>query len=561
MSSLIVENGPQVGHTYALDTAKTIVGRHPDCDVVVDVGAVSRHHAQFLAIDGQYFVEDLNSRNGTFVNGEMVSGRYELKIGDRIQVCDVTFRFDSPESPGGLLAGDSNHSGVLIEDSPGESSRIMSRLDVMTSTGGSVEIAATSEVKLNALIEITHGLSRTLAIDDVMSQLLDQLFKIFVQADRGFLILRNSDGELIPRHTKLRRGDDDRMIRLSKTIINEVVETKQAILSTDTMDDQRFQLSDSIANFRIRSFICAPLPDAEGNVLGAIQLDSLDPRNRFRDEDLGLLASVASHAGLAIDNAQLHEQVVRQHVLERDLELASEVQKGFLPDRAPKLDRYELSNYYEPANKVGGDYFDYIALPNNRLAVILADVVGHGMAAALQTAQLSTALKFSLTAQPDPALAIQELNAKISQDSLEDRFITLCMLVLDLNSSKISIVNAGHMPPLLCRKSTDPFELGSDVRGLPLLVMDSFPYEAVEVELQEGDLLLMYTDGLTESMNPSDELYGINRVIDQARGVHSGDELTKKLVLDARNFAGSVPQLDDICLVSCTYSANGRVTN
>lgn len=554
MSSIYLENGPQIGSSYPLTSGKTVVGRHPDCDVVVDVGAVSRKHAQFVETGGQYFVEDLNSRNGTFVNGEMINGRYELKLGDRIQVCDITFRFDMPSHQ---VTAEPTAPGVLIEDSPGrDSSRIMSRIDLLTNKSGSIEIAATSDVKLQALIEITRSLTRTLAIDDVMPRLLDELFKIFVQADRGFVILRGPDGQLIPRHTKLRRGDDDRMIRLSKTIIDQVVETKQAILSTDTMDDQRFQLSESIANFRIRSFICAPLPDAEGNILGVIQLDSLDSKHRFRESDLDLLLSVAGQAGLAIDNAQLHDQVVRQRVLERDLELASEVQKGFLPSRVPKLDRFELSQYYEPADKVGGDYFDFISLPDNRMAIVLADVVGHGMAAALQTAQLSTALQFVLSNQTDPAAAIEELNEKMSLDSLDDRFITLCMLMLDMNESKISIVNAGHMPPLLCRKGQDPVELGSEVRDLPLLIMDTLEYSTVEVELQEGDLILLYTDGLTESENAAGELYGIERVMDQARGVHSGAELTKKLIADARNFSGSVPQLDDICLVCCSHGSS-----
>lgn len=553
MSSIYQENGPQTGSSYRLTPGKTVVGRHPDCDVVVDVGAVSRKHAQFLEVGGQYFVEDLNSRNGTFVNGEMINGRYELKLGDRIQVCDITFRFDMPsKEPPAMTA----QPGVLIEDSPQDSSRIMSSLDLMTNLSGGVEIAATAEVKLQALLEITRSLTRALAIDDVMPRLLDELFKIFVQADRGFVILRGPDDQLIPRHTKLRRGDDDRMIRLSKTIIDQVMNTKQAILSTDTMDDQRFQLSESIANFRIRSFICAPLPDAEGNILGAIQLDSLDSKHRFRDNDLDLLLSVAGQAGLAIDNAQLHDQVVRQRVLERDLELASDVQKGFLPSRVPKLDRFELSEYYEPADMVGGDFYDFIPLPDNRMAIVLADVVGHGMAAALQTAQLSTALKFVLSNQTDPAKAIQELNERLYLDSLDDRFITLCMLMLDMNESKISIVNAGHMPPLLCRNGQDPVELGAEVRALPLLIMDSCPYQSVDVDLQAGDLVLMYTDGLTESMNADGELYGTDRLVEQARKTQSGEELTQKLVKDAKIFSGSVPQLDDICLVGCSRKAN-----
>lgn len=549
MPSLITENGPNAGRQHRLDAPTIVVGRHPECDVVVDVGAVSRHHAQLLEIGGQHYVEDLNSRNGTFVNGEPVRGRHRLQLGDRIQVCDIIFRFGSPALG---TVQDDEPSSVLLEEMPHDSSRVMSSIDFKGGGSGSIAIATTPEAKLQALIEISRSLSRALAIDDVLPTVLDSLFKLFIQADRGFVILRNEEGTLIPRHTKLRRGDDDRLIRLSKTIIDQVVESKQAILSTDTMDDQRFQLSESIADFRIRSFICAPLMDAEGTVLGALQLDSLDHRNRFRHEDLDLLASVAGQAGIAIDNAQLHDQVVRQRVLERDLELASEVQKSFLPRNSPRLETYQLNHYYQPADKVGGDYFDYIALPDGRVAVVLADVVGHGMAAALQTAQLSAALKFSLATRSDPADAIRSLNETLSEGSLEDRFITFCMLVIRSDSDKVSIVNAGHMPPLLCRGDEQPVELGADVRGVPLLVLDMFPYEAVEVSLQDGDRIVMYTDGLNEAMNADGEQYGTERLLEESRGVQGGVELTERLVDSVRSFSGGVAQKDDMCLVCCT---------
>ncbi len=553
MPLLMTENGPEPGRQYKLDGGTTVIGRHPECDVVVEVGAVSRHHAQVMEIGGTYYLEDLNSRNGTFVNGDPVSGRQRLEIGDRIQVCDVNFLFRDNVIPLSMI--DDEPSSVLITELPRDSSRVMSRLDVLGGgASGSVAIATTPESKLQALIEISRSLSRTLSIDEVLPTVLDSLFRIFVQADRGFVILRNEEGTLIPRHTKLRRGDDDKLIRISKTIVDQVVETKQALLSSDTMDDQRFALSESIADFRIRSFICAPLLDAQENVLGAIQLDSLDHRNRFKPEDLDLLASVAGQAGLAIDNAQLHDEVVQMRVLERDMELASQVQRSFLPENPPTSGRYQFTHYYQPADKVGGDYYDYVSLPDGRIAVVLADVVGHGMAASLQTAQLSAALKFSLATKQDPAEAIFELNQTLSEGSLPDRFITFCMLVFHPDSQKMTIVNAGHMPPLLIRGTDPPTELGADIRAVPLLIVDDFEYRAVDFELQDGDRVVMYTDGINESINANDELYGIDRLVAQVRGAQSGPELTERLIDDVRHFAGGVPQKDDMCLVCCTRS-------
>ena len=548
---LIAENGPNVGREYSLDASPTVVGRHPDCDIVVDVGAVSRHHAQFLKTGQEYFVEDLNSRNGTFVNGEPVQTRLRLNVGDRIQVCDVTFRFGSPSALMSMGPDDSQSSVMLEETSP-ESSRVMAVLDV-GSVSGSLAISSTAEVKLRALIDISRSLSRSVRLDTVLPTVLDNLFELFVQADRGFIILQNDDGVLIPRHTKLRRGDDDRMIRLSKTIIDEVVNAKKAILSADTMDDQRFALSESIADFRIRSFVCAPLLDAEENVLGAIQLDSLDSRNRFRSEDLDLLASVAGQAGIAIDNAKLHEEVVQMHVLERDMELAGQVQRSFLPQESPKLPNYTLNHIYEPADMVGGDYYDYVVLPDGRVAVILADVVGHGMAAALQTAQLSAALKFSLATHTDPAEAISSLNETLSEGGLDDRFITFCMAVLHPDDGTVTFVNAGHHAPLLCPANGAPVELGTDQPRSPaLLIIDDYPYRSYDISLNDGDRLLMYTDGLNEWMNEAGEQFGQQRVMEQASGLLSGDETTKRLVEGVRQFANGSPQKDDMCIVCCT---------
>ncbi len=553
MPSLITENGPNSGREYPLESSPVVVGRHPECDIVVDVGAVSRHHAQLMDIGGQWYVEDLNSRNGTFINSEPTQGRHRLQLGDRIQVCDITFRFGSPAlTP---IADNNNASSVFLDDSPSDSSRVMSRLDVVgSSMGGSGSIAITTspEAKLNALLQISRSLSRSVEIDSVLPSVLDSLFELFIQADRGFIILRNEEGILIPRHTKLRRGDDDRMIRLSKTIINQVVESKQAILSTDTMDDQRFQLSESIADFRIRSFVCAPLLDAEQNVLGTIQLDSLDHRNRFKPEDLDMLACVAGQAGIAIDNAQMHEDVVQMRVIERDMELASEVQRSFLPQDSPAFEKYSLNHFYQPAEKVGGDYYDYVALPDGRMAIVLADVVGHGMAAALQTAQLSSALKFSLLTHEDPAEAVSSLNTTLSENSLDDRLITFCMVVIKPDDPRVTVVNAGHMPPVLCRINEYPVEVGTDQPRAPaLLIAEEFKYRSFDFELQDGDRLLMYTDGINEYMNSAGEQYGTKRIFEQAKGQQTGVETTERLVDNVRAFAGGAPQKDDMCLVCC----------
>src|SRR5262245_48824701 len=294
MNYLLANNGPQAGHRYELAGDKWILGRHPDCDIVIEVGAVSRNHCQVLRDGTTYSLEDLGSRNGTFLNDETdkLEGRRPLRAGDIIRVCEVNFTFGNDEQPGkqtGLDVRmlDGAGLGAFLADDEGKttSSTIMSKLEVSSSTRG-VSVSASPEVKLAAMVEIMQSLGQAVALDEVLPQVLKSLFKIFVQADRGFVVMQTPDGKLVPRWVRLRREDANDTLRISRTIIRHVMDSKEAILSADAASDERFELSQSIADFRIRSMMCAPLLDSEGRAFGALQIDTLDQRQRFTKEDL-----------------------------------------------------------------------------------------------------------------------------------------------------------------------------------------------------------------------------------------------------------------------------------
>jgi serine phosphatase RsbU (regulator of sigma subunit) len=424
----------------------------------------------------------------------------------------------------------------------------MSKLEVSSSSRG-ITVSASPEVKLNAMIEIMQNLGKALALDEVLPQVLKSLFKIFVQADRGFIVMSAPDGKLIPRWVRLRREDANDTLRISRTIIRHVMETKEAILSADAASDERFEMSQSIADFRIRSMMCAPLLDSEGNAFGALQIDTLDQRQRFTKEDLALLVSTASQAALSIQQAQLHEQALQQKEIERDMKLAREVQHGFLPDHRPELPGFEFSDYYQPTAEVGGDYFDYIELPDGRVAVIVADVVGHGVAAALLTAKLSSEMKFALFSEPSPAVAITKLNERICATNMQ-RFVTMIMVVIDPSGNRATIVNAGHMAPLVRRKDGSIEEPSEDIAGLPLGVTDALGYDQCEVEINLGDTFTLYTDGINESIDSGGAFYTIDRLRDQVRKLGANPSIAGPTIIeDVRKFLGKAPQNDDMCLV------------
>jgi sigma-B regulation protein RsbU (phosphoserine phosphatase) len=550
MALLRAENGPNSGTRYPLEDGQYVLGRHPDCDIVIDVGAVSRHHCKVSSDRSDYYVEDLHSRNGTFVNEQPVEARRKLVNGDRVRVCDVVFTFfvHASETPPSTL-DESSSRAVLVDDVEASSSTIMSKLDVVGGRGGP-QLAATPEAKLNALMEITQNLSRAISLDEVLPQLLDSLFRIFMQADRGFVGLVDERGVLAPRWTKMRRKNRDETIRVSRTIARQVMDTREAILSADAATDVRFEMSQSIADFRIRSVMCAPLLDREGKPLGILQLDTLDQRQRFQDEDLELLVSAAAQASIAIINASLHDEAMQRRTWERDLELAREVQRAFLPTRRPDFPQYNFFDYYRAANHIGGDYYDYVTLPEGRLAVLVADVVGHGVAAAMLMAKLSAEARFSLASSPHPASAITTLNERLCTLNL-NRFVTCVMGVLDPATHTFTIANAGHMAPMHRAVDGTIDEPSRAEAGPPLGVVEGQQYEQVRINLQPGESVVMYTDGLNEAMDTEGKCFSIGRLRELIR--ESGgtpDEIGQYVLESIHAHMGRAAQEDDMCLVA-----------
>lgn len=559
MFYLSANNGPQAGKRYDLRADRTIMGRHPECQVVIDVGAVSRNHAAVARDGNEYYLEDLNSRNGTFLNDEptKIMGRRLLKPGDVIRVCEVSYTLhsDTPMPfevgrPKGITDGPALGT-LMVDDEGGQSnSTIMSKLDVSTSSRGGMHVAASADVKLAALVEITTSLGRALALDEVLPQILKSLFKIFVQADRGFIVMEGPGNSLIPRWVRLRREDANDSLRISRTIVRHVMESRQAILSADAASDERFELSQSIADFRIRSMMCAPLIDTEGKAFGALQIDTLDQRQRFQPEDLELLVSIASQAAIAINNAQLHETAMQKREMEHDMRVARDVQQAFLPERKPELAGYSFYDYYAPAEHIGGDYFDYIPLQDGRVAIAVADVVGHGVAAALLMAKLSAEARSSLLSEKDPAVAMGRLNDRLSALNIQ-RFVTMILIVIDPATHQVTMVNAGHMSPLHRTKGGAVHSPAESIAGIPLGIMDGVTYQQSEITLLSGESLTLYTDGINEALDEKGAQFTIPRIIEHVTANHKSiPELGQIIIDDVRRFMGRAKQNDDMCLVS-----------
>src|SRR5208337_1939169 len=284
MPELRTVEGPHAGGVFALDRDLAVLGRHPECDIVLDSGAVSRQHARIHRVDNRFYIEDMQSRNGTYVNGRQIREQHLLNDQDRITICDVVMLFDddtasekAARSRGAL--GNLEHAALIFDDEAGDdSSTVMTRLNVSAGSS-SLRLEVNPHAKLKALVEISQKLGRAVAMDDVLPKVLDSLLAIFPQADRGVMVLRDaSSGKLIPRALKHRRPELLDMVRISRTIVQGVMASKEAILSADASSDDRFSASESIVDFHIRSVMCAPLISSRGDVTGVIQIDTSDQR-------------------------------------------------------------------------------------------------------------------------------------------------------------------------------------------------------------------------------------------------------------------------------------------
>ncbi len=386
--------------------------------------------------------------------------------------------------------------------------------------------------------------------------------ELFPQSERGFLILIDPATKRLMRKAFKYRPNkrsslvapytDEVPMSISRSIVNHVIGQKKAVLSQDAGADQDLPTSASIADLKIRSVMCVPLLTPDGEVLGIIQLDTSD-RKQFMQEDLDILTTVAGQAAVAVQNASMHEKLLRNAALERDLNIAENVQKRFLPHSVPKIPGYEFFAFYQPTYEVGGDYYDFMHLPGNRLGIALGDVAGKGVAAALMMAKFSGDTRFCVSTEGSPQMAIEKLNNLLCAAGIDEKFMTMSLSLLDLERNRITFCSAGHPPLFLRRADGRVEELGEDISGFPLGIMPDWQYKQLEVDIYPGDVMVIYSDGVTDARSPGEEIYDsrdkrrlIKRVADSAGGAEA---VGRAILQDIREFSLGHKQADDITLV------------
>lgn len=552
MAALIVTSGGHVGARYLLDKPIISIGRGSGCDIRIADKRVSRQHARIRVEGNRYILEDQQGRNTTFVNDRPVEF-HVLSLDDVIRIAGVCFRFEadldlsdmtvrtelevpppSPRSP---------HDLPIREKIDG--------LDLRASIIGSVpallqQTLAPAQERLLTVIEIANAISTHLDQDQLLEEILGALLRIFRQAARATLLTLDAEsGTLVARRERTREGSESvPRFPMSQRVLKQVLQEKQAVIfgGIDAAPG-------SIAGMLSNSMLCAPLA-VRGEVLGAIHMTSMNLMTPFVRADLDLLVGVASQAAIAVKNADMHAQLVARERLRHDLEVAQEIQRRFLPLRPPRLSGWAFAAEYKPALAIGGDFYDFIPLGDDRMAIIIGDVSGKGVSGALLMARMTSEFRMLAVTKRDPADVMASVNASLIAASYEGLFVTATYAVLDLAQGVVTFSNAGHLRPMVRRYGVQTVET-FETADVPLGVMDDTIFTQESFSLGYGDVLMLMSDGVIESTNAERRQLGLEPVEKVLREGGADAEATIEDVMGlVRRFVKDAPQFDDLTIVS-----------
>ncbi len=547
MAKLITIRGPTRGREYELDEL-CLLGRSPACQIYIGDLTVSRQHARVTSSSGKWVVEDLGSGNGTYVNETRITQAL-LQNDDEIRISTSVFRFVADEEPAGgrwvnmvtVLAG--NEPGLVNTVTQARVPVPQAFLESNTS-----ELTIRGDLQrahrmLETIYAVTEATANVLDPKKLFNQILDYLFNIFPDADRGFIMLLDPNNQLIPSAIRRRRGEGfSGGLVVSQSVVGQVLQEGKSVLSTGTANPKKTASG--------ATKMCAPLA-AGGKTLGILLIEGRVDGRSFTQEDLDLLSGVAMQAGVAILNAHLHQLLLRQSRLEQDMAFAKQVQRSFLPSEPPEVPGFLFSRRYNPVFDVGGDFYDFIPLPEQRIGILIGDVSGKGVSAALLMARLTSDMRYFSISEISPARVLARANAALIAGVQDNMFATVLYMVLDVPRRLLTLSNAGHVPPLLRRGRDGSVVEIDEATNLALGVLPDAVFDEFAVELAIGDGVLLCTDGVVEAKSPIQEEYGFSR-LQRAVASASPEAMIEGVIKDLQRHSGSTSQYDDITMVAFT---------
>ena len=521
------------------------LGRGPDNKIVVNDSAVSRKHAEILAREDGYWIRDLNSKNGTKLNGNVLQELTRMSPGDRIDIGPCQIHFGREKEPGSSArVADTKAPGTVHAVPLSELvSAAPSNLEAIAATGASPK-------RMAQFFEGMERLGPALLAHKPMGELFQFIVDLtsdVLRSDRTVIILRKDGGgmELQPMATKQRGSLAGKEIVVSRSIARRAIEDRTAILTSDAQMDDRFKGHESVIRQRINSAMCVPLWH-EDEVLGVLYVDNVAAPVPYEHTDLLILTHIGHLAAVKILETKAFEEVLRKREMDEELRRAANLQQSLLPTDPLLSPPYRIAGRNIPSSDVGGDYFDFINGDAPVLTIALGDVAGKGMPAALLMTNLHASVRAHVESEARLPMVMARLNRSIHHAVRGDRFITLVLIALDRKSGEVRYVNAGHNPPFLVHPSGETEKLS--VGGLLLGMFPEATYESADFTMGPGDVLVLYSDGVTEARDDSDEEYGEERLVaflTEHRGLDP-ELLVESLIRTVHEFSSDGKPGDDV---------------
>jgi phosphoserine phosphatase RsbU/P len=544
MAWLVAVDGELAGRRFSLD-APCLVGRGPYNHVVLDDTRVSRQHAKVSPEPGGHVVYDLNSANGTFVNDQQVK-RQKLASNDVVRFGPFSFKFESEavDRTGPIKLARFREVHTQVGSEP--PSQIMHSLDasLRTNPGAAHDLAELEDAdrKLRTLYAFMHSIATTLEQGELFERILRNLLDVFPAADAVAVYLREpTTGMMEPRKVMRRDQGLPSLSTLPGLFHEEVVQKGRAILSAPLTPAAKGA-----------GGLSMHAPMIFGNeVQGVLHVrGEQGSLIAFNQRDLDLLTGLASQAALALQNARMHAESLKQQRLQQDLLLAEQIQKSFLPQQLPSVEGMEFITDYRPAYSVGGDFYDLFWLDHERVGVFIGDVSGKGVSAALLMARISSDLRVAALAEPSPARAISRVNQAVMERRQHDIFVTGIYLTLDVKTKQVTLANAGHLPPFIRHERRGALERVEGGSGTAIGIFDEAVYEQTTLQLAAGDTLVLCTDGVLEATDELGEQFGFERLeLSLSSGSSRPREVAERLQRDLREHVADAPQYDDLTLI------------
>jgi len=526
--------------TLPLDRDSFALGRSSSNELCYsDDAGLSRQHLVLEKTPNGWSVRDLNSKNGTFVNGQRISEPYALGASDRIAAGHLTIEFADNVTPAANTV-------VFVEGagSAAVSTTVATSLQGLLSPDKEIE----GGMQMRALIRVGRELSGNMPLADLFNLIMNLSIEA-VGAARGVLMTLEGD-ELVARAA---RGEG---FRISSMVRDRVINEKTSLLVRDARLDEAFAGRMSIVQQQIRSMLAVPL-QTDDRVIGLIYLDSPHFVHEFTKDDLNLLTVMANVAAIRIEHTRLAEVEQAERLFAKELQQAAEIQRGLLPTKAPELPGLDLAGYNAACRTVGGDYFDFFEYPDGRVGMLVGDVAGKGMPAALLMSSLQARVQVLFEDPTDLAALVTRLNRIIVSNCPPNRFISFFIGILDSATGDFTYVNAGHNPPLLAHAGGTVERL--ECTGLVLGIFGTAKFEQGKCRLEPGDVVVLFSDGVTEACKPDvDEEFGEERLaqaLTELRG-ESAQTIIDRVNQRVQEFTAGCSPADDITLVVAKRLAN-----